>query len=109
MFGFGREGTSQRAESLPFRRELFFEYRSPSALAVALSADISAVLKLRRAEYRSLYSTGDFLKCVAFFGEDYSEIYLRFGFFRGGELVSESRFYRVDPRIFLEMMKNNDD
>lgn len=106
MFGFLNMIQNEKVQQMPCRREFCYEYQSPSLIAARLSADLSYVLRLRRASFRSLYTTGEFIRCTAYYKEDFSEIYLEFICISRGEESAPLR-YKADPRIFLGMIEEN--
>lgn len=109
MFGFlkkAKRGLSEeekRAFALPKSKKVQFDPLPTERVENELDTDISAVLSYTPANYYA--SKENYLQCVFYFTEDYSEIYMQFENRVNDEVKSKTKLWKIDKTLFRDILR----
>lgn len=110
MFGlFGKKpkltksAEEKRAEEMAVNKKVQFDPMAPAELEKELDADVRNVLKLSPVNY---YATKNrYLLCTLYFGEDYSEVYMRFELRRDDLPAGKTKVYKIDRLLLRDILR----
>lgn len=109
MFGFlknGKKGLTEeekRAQSLPRTKKVQFDPLPLERVENELNTDITAVLSYTPANYYA--SKENYLQCVFYFTEDYSEIYMQFENRVDDALKGKTKLWKIDKVLFRDILR----
>ena len=109
MFGFlknGKKGLTEekkRAQSLPRTKKVQFNPLPLERVENELNTDITAVLSYTPANYYA--SKENYLQCVFYFTEDYSEIYMQFENRVDDALKGKTKLWKIDKVLFRDILR----
>lgn len=107
MFGFMKKNKLSEEEkhalSLPKTKKVQFNALSISRVENELNTDISAVLSYTPANYYA--SKENYLQCVFYFTEDYSEIFMQFENRVDDVVKGKTKLWKIDKVLFRDILR----
>ena len=107
MFGFLKKSKlyeeEKHALSLPKTKKVQFNAMPLTRVENELNTDITAVLSYIPANYYA--SKDNYLQCVFYFTEDYSEIFMQFENRIDDVVKGKSKLWKIDKVLFRDILR----
>lgn len=107
MFGFSKKNKlsdeEKHALMLPKTKKVQFNPFPLSRVENELDTDITAVLSYTPANYYA--SKDNYLQCVFYFTEDYSEVFMQFENRVDDALKGKTKMWKIDKVLFRDILR----
>ena len=107
LFGFIKKTQKTeeelRAESLPHTKKVQFETKDISFVERALDSDMTSVLDFNPVNYYA--DKNEYLLCVFYYSEDYSEIFMRFERVVNDVSKERSKLFSIDKELMRGILR----
>lgn len=107
MFGFPKKNKLSEEEkyalSLPRTKKVQFNAMPLTRVENELNTDITAVLSYIPANYYA--SKDNYLQCVFYFKEDYSEVFMQFENRVDDQLKGKTKLWKIDKVLLRDILR----
>ncbi|MBP1563604.1 MAG: hypothetical protein J6C38_07795 [Oscillospiraceae bacterium] len=107
MFGFPKKNKLSEEEkyalSLPRTKKVQFNAMPLTRVENELNTDITAVLSYIPANYYA--SKDNYLQCVFYFTEDYSEVFMQFENRVDDQLKGKTKLWKIDKVLLRDILR----